>query len=209
MLLSLLAKRSLTQLSSSKRSLSTTSSPVWATIDPLALGSSTNPYFVQNICDGQWTSTNAKLDIPHPMDRDAHPIFTISDTSLDEIQPFVESLRKCPKTGLHNPLKNPERYLQYGEITRKVQHLIQEKIFTFTYFQRVSNTNIFFLSFRMTFQRQAMLSSNLLPLNSSLVPSRPASLNLMLRLWARYESQQIFLIISLVTTSVAWRRASE
>jgi len=26
-------------------------------------------------------------------------------------QPFVQSLRACPKSGLHNPLKNPERYV--------------------------------------------------------------------------------------------------
>lgn len=27
------------------------------------------------------------------------------------MQPFVESLSKCPKHGLHNPFKSPERFL--------------------------------------------------------------------------------------------------
>lgn len=33
----------------------------------------------------------------------------IPDPQIDEVEPFVESLRKVPKTGLHNPLKNPQR----------------------------------------------------------------------------------------------------
>jgi len=28
-------------------------------------------------------------------------------------------LRSVPKSGVHNPLKNNERYLQYGEISRQ------------------------------------------------------------------------------------------
>lgn len=32
----------------------------------------------------------------------------------------MESLGRCPKTGLHNPFKNPERYRMYGDISAKV-----------------------------------------------------------------------------------------
>lgn len=39
---------------------------------------------------------------------------------MGELQPFVESLRGVPKSGVHNPLKNVERYVQFGEISRKV-----------------------------------------------------------------------------------------
>jgi 1-pyrroline-5-carboxylate dehydrogenase len=39
---------------------------------------------------------------------------------VGELQPFVESLRGVPKSGVHNPLKNVERYVQFGEISRKV-----------------------------------------------------------------------------------------
>jgi 1-pyrroline-5-carboxylate dehydrogenase len=93
----------------------------WATYDPKDLGTSAKPYAVQNLVDGQWTNSKSTMEIIHPMDRDAPPIFTIPDTQKDEIQPFVESLRKCPKSGMHNPLKNPERYVQYGEISRRVR----------------------------------------------------------------------------------------
>ena len=37
----------------------------------------------------------------------------IPDPQINEVEPFVQSLRKVPKTGLHNPLKNPERYVQH------------------------------------------------------------------------------------------------
>ena len=37
-----------------------------------------------------------------------------------ETQPFIDSLRGVPKTGLHNPLKNPERYLLYGAVSARM-----------------------------------------------------------------------------------------
>jgi len=95
--------------------------PEWATIDPDALGTTADVYSVKNCVDGVWTDdTKSKIVIPHPLDRDMHPLFTVPDTQPDELGPFLESLRKCPKTGMHNPLKNPEPYVQYGEISRKV-----------------------------------------------------------------------------------------
>lgn len=94
--------------------------PEWATYDPEALGTTADTYAVKNCVGGVWSAdTKSSIVIPHPMDRDAHPIFTVPDTQEDELGPFFESLRKCPKTGLHNPLKNPERYVEYGEIARK------------------------------------------------------------------------------------------
>lgn len=99
-----------------------TSLSSWATIDPQSLGTTPEPYAVSNLVDGKWDqSTNSRITIIHPLDRDAHPIFTIPDTQADEVQPFIDSLRKIPKSGVHNPLKRPERYLQYGEISRKVR----------------------------------------------------------------------------------------
>jgi hypothetical protein len=95
--------------------------PSWATMDPHQLGVDTTPYHVSNCVSGRWNQDPpSKIVIPHPLDKLAPPIFTIPDTQADQVQPFIESLRACPKTGLHNPLKYPERYVQYGEISRKV-----------------------------------------------------------------------------------------
>jgi 1-pyrroline-5-carboxylate dehydrogenase len=46
---------------------------------------------------------------------------------MDEIAPFIEDMRKCPKSGLHNPFKNKERYLMLGEVCRKVVEAMQDK----------------------------------------------------------------------------------
>ncbi len=98
--------------------------PSWATYDPYSAGSKGKEiYAVPNLVDGQWSHDSSKqtMSIIDPLDKDKGPIFTICDTQEDEIQPFIDSLRKVPKSGLHNPLKKPERYLQYGDISRKVR----------------------------------------------------------------------------------------
>lgn len=33
----------------------------------------------------------------------------LPDTQESELDHFVQSLQACPKSGLHNPFKNPER----------------------------------------------------------------------------------------------------
>eukprot|EP00547_Thalassionema_nitzschioides_P005212 CAMPEP_0194223278 /NCGR_PEP_ID=MMETSP0156-20130528/34757_1 /TAXON_ID=33649 /ORGANISM="Thalassionema nitzschioides, Strain L26-B" /LENGTH=560 /DNA_ID=CAMNT_0038954355 /DNA_START=216 /DNA_END=1898 /DNA_ORIENTATION=+ len=99
--------------------------PSWATVEPKSLGVS-GTYHVPNCVDGTWSADSEKrMEIPHPLDRDApYPLYTINDTQVTELQPFLDSLRKVPKSGLHNPLKNPHRYLEYGEISRKAAELM-------------------------------------------------------------------------------------
>lgn len=105
---------------SSTATATTTVVPSWATIgDPMHLGTSSSPYAVQNICNGEWTTSKQKMDIIHPLNKDSNPIFSIPDVQVDEIGPFISSLRQVSKSGLHNPLKNPHRYVEYGEISRK------------------------------------------------------------------------------------------
>ncbi|VEU42308.1 unnamed protein product [Pseudo-nitzschia multistriata] len=109
------------KMTTAARILSTASSiPSWATVDPKDMGIDPEPHAVRNLVDGKWQPTSSEtIVIPHPLDANAPPIFTIPDTQILELDPFYESLRKVPKSGLHNPLKNPERYVHYGEISRK------------------------------------------------------------------------------------------
>lgn len=102
---------------SSRRSLSAL--PSWATLDPASLGTNPEPYEVSNLVNGIWSTSQTSMVIPNPMDREAPPVCTIPDTQGHELGPFVESLKSVPKSGVHNPLKNNERYLQFGEISRK------------------------------------------------------------------------------------------
>eukprot|EP00560_Eucampia_antarctica_P001527 CAMPEP_0197833422 /NCGR_PEP_ID=MMETSP1437-20131217/18990_1 /TAXON_ID=49252 ORGANISM="Eucampia antarctica, Strain CCMP1452" /NCGR_SAMPLE_ID=MMETSP1437 /ASSEMBLY_ACC=CAM_ASM_001096 /LENGTH=489 /DNA_ID=CAMNT_0043437481 /DNA_START=291 /DNA_END=1760 /DNA_ORIENTATION=+ len=64
--------------------------------------------------------------IPHPLSKSKPPIFTIPDTSKEELAPFIESLNCVSKSGRHNPLKNPERYLMYGEISRQAGNALSQ-----------------------------------------------------------------------------------
>lgn len=48
-------------------------------------------------------------------------------TSVAELGPFVESLSKVPKSGLHNAYKNPERYVQYGAISGRAAGMLADK----------------------------------------------------------------------------------
>mmetsp|Transcript_9904 Transcript_9904/g.8439 ORF Transcript_9904/g.8439 Transcript_9904/m.8439 type:complete len:309 (+) Transcript_9904:237-1163(+) len=43
-----------------------------------------------------------------------------------EIKEFIDSMNRCPKSGLHNPLKNPDRYLLYGEVCKRLVTAMQE-----------------------------------------------------------------------------------
>lgn len=103
-------------------SSSLVSLPRWATLDPSNLGSDPVPHAVMNLVAGNWVGSEASIVVPNPMDRDAPPVCTVPDTGVHELGPFVESLRGVPKSGVHNPIKNVERYRQFGEISRKVRN---------------------------------------------------------------------------------------
>jgi 1-pyrroline-5-carboxylate dehydrogenase len=45
--------------------------------------------------------------IPCPISGDA--FMKIPNTGPQDAQPFIDSLKSVPKSGVHNPLKNPER----------------------------------------------------------------------------------------------------
>ena len=57
--------------------------------------------------NGEWTTTSQSRTIPDPLN--GEPFLRLPDTQPHEIAPFVRSLRAVPKSGLHNPLKSPER----------------------------------------------------------------------------------------------------
>lgn len=101
--------------------------PKWATLDPEALGVNSNPHHVLNIVGGKWDgNTKQSMDIPNPMDKDSPALCSIPDTNVDELGPFIESMKAVTKSGVHNPLKNVQRYLMYGEISRRAGQALSE-----------------------------------------------------------------------------------
>lgn len=53
--------------------------------------------------------------------------FFLTFVQVNEVAPFVASLASVTKSGLHNPLKAPERYLLYGDVSHKAAALMREK----------------------------------------------------------------------------------
>lgn len=97
----------------------TSAAPSWgtfATVDPWRL-SAKNPHKVKNLLKGKWVTASNEQVIIDPLNGDN--FLYVPSTNKVESKDFVDSAQSCPKSGLHNPIKNPERYLLYGSVTAK------------------------------------------------------------------------------------------
>ncbi|CDP14844.1 unnamed protein product [Coffea canephora] len=84
--------------------------------------SGSKPAAVQNLVQGNWTRPSNWTTIVDPLN--GEPFITVFEVDDRGLQPYIESLHKCPKHGLHNPFKSPERYLMLGDISAKAAHLL-------------------------------------------------------------------------------------
>jgi len=75
---------------------------------------------VKNLINGKWTTTERVNHIINPLN--GKLMIKVANTQLKELEPFIKSFNNTPKGGLHNPLKNVERYRLYGEISAKMAH---------------------------------------------------------------------------------------
>ncbi|XP_077233689.1 putative aldehyde dehydrogenase isoform X7 [Tasmannia lanceolata] len=73
---------------------------------------------------GKWEGSSSWNWFVDPLN--GEPFIKVVDVQETGIKPFVESLSKCPKYGLHNPLSNQERYLMFGDITAKAAHMLAQ-----------------------------------------------------------------------------------
>ena len=88
----------------------------FATIDPFKGMNGNSPGKCQNLVSGQWRDEKEYFDnIPDPLN--GEDFLKIPNTkNVDE---FIKNLADCPKSGLHNPLKNVERYIMLGNVCAK------------------------------------------------------------------------------------------
>ena len=99
------------------------SCPSFATVDPFDGMTGATPAAAQNLVSGSWLpGESMRDDIPDPMSGDA--FVAVPDTQ--DIAPFLQSLASCPKTGLHNPLKNTHRYVHLGRVCARAAALLAE-----------------------------------------------------------------------------------
>ncbi|KAG6484439.1 delta-1-pyrroline-5-carboxylate dehydrogenase 12A1, mitochondrial-like [Zingiber officinale] len=95
-------------------------SPSFATV-PVDLSGS-QPAEVNNLVQGQWKTSSTSNWLLDPLNGD--PFIKVAEVQESEIKPFVDSLSRCPKHGLHNPFRAQERYLLFGEISAKSAQIL-------------------------------------------------------------------------------------
>jgi 1-pyrroline-5-carboxylate dehydrogenase len=93
----------------------------FATVDPFDGMSPGNPGVLQNLAGGQWREAAAhRDDIVDPLS--GKSFLQVPDTA--DLKPFIEGLKSCPKTGLHNPLKRNDRYVHLGRVCARAAALL-------------------------------------------------------------------------------------
>ena len=103
--------------------------PSWATVDPWAM-SGGSPQRGMNHCDGKWVSALEERAVLDPLN--GEEMLFVPATSVGELEPFVASMRKVPKSGLHNPLQDPGKYFEMGEVNgRAAVELRKPEVFNF------------------------------------------------------------------------------
>ncbi|XP_020098232.1 probable aldehyde dehydrogenase isoform X1 [Ananas comosus] len=98
-------------------------SPSFATVDVEDLSSS-HPAEVKNLVQGNWKTSANWSSILDPLNGDR--FIKVAEVQETEIKPLVKSLSKCPKYGLHNPLRAQDRYVMYGDISAKAANMLAQ-----------------------------------------------------------------------------------
>jgi 1-pyrroline-5-carboxylate dehydrogenase len=94
---------------------------VFATVDPFDEMNAENPGIALNLVGGEWSSSEQhRDDIADPLNGGS--FVSIPDTK--DVTGFLEGLASCPKSGLHNPLKNTDRYVHLGRVCAKSAALL-------------------------------------------------------------------------------------
>lgn len=91
--------------------------PTWRTVTAAeAVGRGAAAVDVAGLVGGEWQPPEGDrvLEVPCPMT--GAPMLRVANPSGEALGAYVESLEACPKAGLHNPLKAPERYVMYGDV---------------------------------------------------------------------------------------------
>jgi 1-pyrroline-5-carboxylate dehydrogenase len=97
--------------------------PEFATVDPFDGMTAADPGILQNLVGGKWVNGDGSYDdLIDPMSGE---IF-VREPHTSDFSPYVDGLKSCPKSGLHNPLKNPQRYVHLGQVCARAAALMAE-----------------------------------------------------------------------------------
>jgi 1-pyrroline-5-carboxylate dehydrogenase len=99
--------------------------PEFATVDPWNGMTAATPGLVQNLARGNWFSDSKyRQDIVDPLQ--GGRFLQVPDTT--DPAPFIEGLKSCGKTGLHNPHLNPQRYVLLGQVCARAAALLADPV---------------------------------------------------------------------------------
>ncbi|CAE8643778.1 unnamed protein product [Polarella glacialis] len=79
---------------------------------------------LQPFASGTWSGSKMQRQIIDPLN--GEKFLSIPDTSSEEAKVFAKNMKNVPKSGLHNPLKNPERYRLYGDVAALMAQAIRD-----------------------------------------------------------------------------------
>ena len=80
---------------------------------------------LKNIVNGKWVPSKKHMEIANVLTGQIN--HKVPVTSTNELIPFIESINAVPKSGLHNPFKQPERYQMLGRVCFNTAHALHEK----------------------------------------------------------------------------------
>lgn len=98
--------------------------PEWATVNPYTLNEKTC-YKMQALVGGKWKDkASSYVTVVDPLNGDK--FLQIPNSDQAEIQEFVNSSKQCPKSGMHNMFKKPERYTMWGDIFFRIANELRK-----------------------------------------------------------------------------------
>ena len=99
--------------------------PSWASLDANNWSGS-SPHEQFNLVNGEWTKAAKTEIIIDPLN--GEPFLRVPLTSNGEITPFVNSLKRVSKTGLHNPFRDVARYNMLGRVSSALAAALREPV---------------------------------------------------------------------------------
>jgi 1-pyrroline-5-carboxylate dehydrogenase len=97
--------------------------PEFATVDPWNGMNADAPGPVRNLAGGRWfDDKRIRDDIVDPLQGGV--FLNVPDSSNHAA--FVAGLKSCGKTGLHNPQRNPQRYVMLGNVCARAATMLAE-----------------------------------------------------------------------------------
>ena len=83
-------------------------------------------YKLENFYNSKWQPSQHYEHFPDPLNGNTDFLSVPNTQTNEEFANITKEMKAVSKSGLHNPLKNTERYLMLGEVTRKISSALHD-----------------------------------------------------------------------------------